>query len=110
MKEGVITGRGKVSEKYKNWFNISPCDGSDPYSVNLDDVDFEIMDEQSNLEQVKMVMVPRHEHSSEECLKAKLVELSKLAEFKTYEIVDDEGQERISCTLVLDRKGEEVRA
>ena len=61
-------------------------------------------------EEVHMVMIPRDQHSSAECLKAKKTELSKLADFEAFRIVDDEGQARISTTWVLWNKGEETRA
>ena len=46
-----------------------------------------------------MVMVPREEHSTEPCMKAKQDELDKLDNFETNEIVDDEGQFRISAKI-----------
>ena len=109
-KEGTITGRGKITGRYKNWFNLTPEDGSEPLSVNLEDVQYEVVNENQPLEQVHMVMVPRGEHGSEECIRAKEAELVKLKEFETYNVVEDHGQERISSTWVMSKKGDEVRA
>ena len=62
-------------------------------------------------EEVNVVTIPRSEHLKEECLRAKEVELQKLKDFNSYEIVDDRGQFRISCTWVLTRKDNgDVRA
>ena len=109
-KEGTITGRGKVTGRYKNWFNVVPDDGSEPLSVNLEEIQYEVVSENPPVDQVHMVMVPRGEHNSEECKKAKEAELIKLMDFDTYKVVEDQGQERISTTWVISKKGEEVRA
>ena len=61
-------------------------------------------------EEVNMVMVPREQHSTEPCVKAKQEELEKLAHFGTYKTVEDKGQFRISAKWVLWYKGEDVRA
>ena len=55
-------------------------------------------------------MIPKNEHDSEKCMKAKYTEVEKLKEFNTYEIVQDQGQYRISTTWVLSNKGDDVRA
>ena len=109
-REATITGRGKVSGKYKNWFNVAPADGGDHISVDLEAVQFQTLNEQEPVEEIHMVMVPKQDHGSEECKKAKEAELQKLKDFDTYKVVEDSGQERISCTWVLCRKGQEVRA
>ena len=61
-------------------------------------------------EEILAVMVPREQRNSEDCLKAKLEELEKLKEFNTYEIVEDQGQPRITTVWVLTEKGQEKRA
>lgn len=107
---GTITGRGKITGRYKNWFNINPDDGTEPLSVNLEEVNYEIVNQNQPTDQVHMVMVPRDEHGNEECLKAKEAELLKLKEFDTYKVVEDQGQDRISSTWVMSKKGDEIRA
>ena len=59
---------------------------------------------------VLAVMVPKEQRNSPECMEAKLEELNKLIAFDTYQIVNDEGQERITTTWVLTEKGTEKRA
>ncbi len=61
-------------------------------------------------EDILAVMVPKEDRNSPACDAAKLLELEKLKMFDTYDIVDDEGQERITTTWVLTEKGDEVRA
>ena len=104
-KEAIIVGRGKTTGQYKNWFNVAPTDGSEKHSVNLEKVQYEHI-----TEEVHMVMVPRDEHYSKQCIEAKEAELDKLKEFDTYKVVEDLGQERISSTWVLSKKGDDIRA
>ena len=61
-------------------------------------------------EEVLAVLIPRELRDSPACLAAKLVELDKLKAFDTYDIVEDNGQDRITTTWVLTEKGDEVRA
>ena len=61
-------------------------------------------------EEILATMIPKEERDSPECLAAKQVELEKLKAFNTYEVVQDQGQEKISTTWVLTQKGEETRA
>ena len=46
-KEATITGRGKVTGKYRNWFNVAPIDGSEPISINLEEVPYQTVDDTS---------------------------------------------------------------
>ena len=61
-------------------------------------------------EEILAVMVPKDERDSPECVAAKKVELEKLKIFNTYQVVEDNGQERITTTWVLTQKGDEKRA
>ena len=61
-------------------------------------------------EETLAVMLPKDKRDSPEAMIAKMEELNKLQAFNTYEIVDDEGQERITTTWVLTEKGPDVRA
>ena len=106
-KEATITGRGKVTGKYKNWFNIAPTDGSENMSINLEEVEYQKV---SDIAEAYMVLLPKHEQNSPECLEAKKLELQKLETFNTYEVVEDHGQDRISCRWVICRKGDNIRA
>ena len=103
--KAVILGREKVSGNYYNYFNVQGEDGLNR-NVNLERVKFRKIDE---IEQCFMVIVPHEHHGTPEVLKAKLDELQKLKDFKSYVIVDDIGQYRISSTWVIYYKGDEVR-
>ena len=100
-----ILNREKLTGKFYNYFNIL---GEDGLARNIDGerVKFKKLEE----EECNMVMIPNDRHKDDDCIEAKKVELKKLSEFDSYEIVSDEGQYRISCRWVLWYKGEEVRA
>ena len=101
----AVINRGKVSGKYYNHFNILGEDGLER-NVDLERIPYEKV----ATDEVNIVMIPREEQCSEECKQAKEVELSKLQGFDSFELVEDEGQYRISCRWVLWKKGEETRA
>ena len=101
----TVIDRAKVSGKYYNYFNVLGEDGLER-NVDLERLEFRKMTE----EEVNMVQIPREEQNSEECKKAKVVELEKLKSFDSFEEVDDKGQYRISCRWILWKKGTEVRA
>jgi hypothetical protein len=105
-KTATILNRCKTSGSFKNCFNVRPANGQPDMLLNMEMVTYW----QITVEEVHTVMVPREEHSTEPCVKAKQEELDKLAHFGTYEIVDDEGQFRISAKWVLWYKGEDIRA
>lgn len=107
--DSTITGRCKVTGKYKNHFNIKRDDGI-AQNVNLEDVEYEKLDDITQQAEAYLALVPKQDQKTPECDKAKQVELAKLKEFDTYDEVQDLGQPWISCTWVLTHKGEEVRA
>lgn len=107
--DAKIIGRGKTSGKYKNWFNVERTDGKDNHSVNLEVVEYELLNN-PDTEYAMMVTIPKEEQNSPECLEAKRKELEKLKAFQTYIIVPDSGQNRISTTWVMTNKGNDVRA
>lgn len=57
-----------------------------------------------------LTLVPKSEQNSTECLDAKQKELEKLKHFKTYDLVGDIGQDRISTRWVMTRKDDKPRA
>lgn len=60
---------------------------------------------------VLMNLIPREEHGSPEVRAAKQKEIEKLIEWKTFVMVPDEGQFRVSMTWVVwNKPGEGVRA
>ena len=118
-QSGVILSRaGKSTGKLKHWYNVRDESGEQK-SVDLESIEWTKEDTRTdqkqrididNSQEVNIVMIPKNEHDSEKCMKAKYIELEKLKEFKTYEIVQDQGQYGISTTWVLSNKGDEVRA
>ena len=48
--------------------------------------------------------VPKHRHKEPEIVEAKEEELHNWLKFEAYEIVDDEGQERITSTWNINQK------
>ena len=101
-----IINREKVHGKYYNYFNVVGEDGL-KRNVDLERARFMKVPES---EEVNMVLIPMEEQQSEECRKAKLVELKKLEDFQSFKVVEDKGQFRISCRWVLWKKEEETRA
>ena len=110
-KSAVVLGRGgKVGSKWENWCNVIDESG-EKEGVNLAVKDnWRLVQNEEEVEEVHVVIVPRSEHNSEDCLKAKRCELDKLKEFNTYTEVEDKGQFRISTTWAMTRKGDGVRA
>lgn len=119
--QATILGRGKVTGKYKNWFNVSRQDGTENHSVDLENVDYEVIpvtievpvdaeEAPVNTEEAFMVLVPKEDHGSESCLLAKKEELNKLAEFNTYKEVENTGQDFITTTWVMSKKGDAIKA
>ena len=110
----ILKPAGKATGKYKDWYNIR-LDNGKTFSTNVKQREIKkLTNEQALLtwlpEQVLAVMVPREDRNSEACNIAKQQELDKLKEFDTYQIVNDNGQDRIATTWVLTEKGDTVRA
>jgi hypothetical protein len=114
-QSGVVMRRaGKATGVNKNWWNLKLDNGkelaTDISKAEIRKVSLEEAMYTWAHEQVLAVMIPKEKRNTEECLEAKKVELKKLADFNTYKVVEDEGQQRISTTWVLTEKGTEVRA
>ena len=90
-----VTGRGKVSGSFYNYFNIRDQRGLD-WNVNLESSVWSRTEDE-----VMMVLIPRTRHGDSDCKAAKQVELKKLKDFGAFSLVKDEGQFRISCTWGL---------
>ena len=101
----TILGREKVTGRHYNYFNVRGEDGMER-NVDLERTKYKRVIE----EEVNMVVIPQGRHKDPDCIEAKKVELKKLEEFKSYSVVEDKGQYRISSTWVLWYKGKEVRA
>ena len=107
-REGHIIGRaGKASTATKHWYNV--CDDKgECQSINLQKIaDWRKV---AQMEAVNMVRVKQSKANELECLEAKHEELQKLKMFNVYCEVPDNGEERISTTWVLWKKGDHMRA
>jgi transposase InsO family protein len=102
----VLSKAGKASGRYKHWFNIRDSDGTEK-SLDFGQCLWENVHTE---ESVNLVLIPKSEQNSPECLQAKEIELEKLRNFETYTEVEDIGQSRISSTWVLWQKGDGIRA
>ena len=60
--DATITGRGKCTGKYKNWFNVRREDGKEDHSVDLQAVDYEMV-ETPEIEHAMIVNIPREEQN-----------------------------------------------
>ena len=121
-QNATVTGSMKRSGKYPNWYNFQLENGTqlneDANNLEIRKVDEPRQDrenpednEVTNIAaEILAVLLSKEERSSDETMQAKLKELDKLKQFNTYEIIKDEGQEFITTTWVLTRKGEEIRA
>lgn len=110
-KSAVVTGRGgKVGSKWEEWCNVKDETGAQE-GVNLAvRENWRVVEDTDEVNEVNVVIIPKNEQATEECLKAKEAELEKLREFNAFEEVEDHGQFRISSTWAMTRKGDGVRA
>jgi hypothetical protein len=103
----VISRAGKATGQYKNWYNIRDKDTDESFSIDLGNREW------LRMEEANIVMVPRSLQSSEDCKKAKSLELEKLESFEVYELVDRPPDvECITCRWIVTYKGNdgEIRA
>ena len=108
FETATVLGRaGKATGDYRNWYNIRNEKNSEEKSIDLASI---AEWKKINEAEVDIVMVPKNQHGEGQCMAAKQTELTKLADFETYELVEDVGQNRISTAWVLWWKGNEVRA
>ena len=104
----VLSRAGKASGKFDNCWNIEWEHSEEQEWIDLKDKVYQKIPDTP--EEVHAVMIPKCKQKEPKCIQAKEQELLKLKEFKTYEIVKDVGQPRISCTWVLCEKEEGVKA
>ena len=76
MDEATISGRaGKATGKYGIWFNEVRHDGKPSQSVDLEKVEFEILNEMHDeSEEAHDVMIPRIDQNTQNCFDAKTAE------------------------------------
>ena len=113
-ERATITGRAGKAKTWPNHWNFQ-CDNGKKFYADVKELELRKMPEEEALavythEDILAVMIPKDQQNTEECLKAKENELAKLKDFNTYEVVDDIGQDHITCTWVMTRKGDEARA
>ena len=85
----IVTGRGKVTGSYYNYFNIRDQRGLD-WNVNLETAGWSRAEED-----VMMVLILRSRHGESDCKSAKQTELKKLQDFGAFSLAKDEGQFKI---------------
>ena len=95
----TVTGRaGKATGKNKNWYNIKEDVSEERKSINLDEVEWEQITDNANVN----LVLKQYNACSEDT--AKLAELEKLKHFNTYEDVKDCGQSALSTRWVVTKK------
>ena len=86
--KATVTGRaGKTTGKNKYWYNIKEDLSEEKKSINLEQVDWELLNGVANVN-----IVQKNECRINEITEAKLTELEKLCHFDTYQEVQDCGQ------------------
>ena len=104
----VVLRAGKVGGKHQHAWNIVNDENGEV--DNYDTTKFKLLEhidnenEQSEVEQVFVVMVPRYLHNDRPCIDAKEKELANWDEFNVYEEVPDVGQEYIGTSWMLVEK------
>lgn len=100
LKAKVLGRAGKATGKNKHWHNIQEDASKEKKSLNLEQVQWELINDD---ETVNIVM--KQNSVSDENTAAKLVELQKLNQFHTYEEVKDCGQQTLSTRWVITNRG-----
>ena len=110
----VVSKAGKSTGKYSTWYNIKLDNGKE-FSTDIKHRDVRKLTTEEAMatwvtHEVFAVMVPRADRNNDACQEAKDQELSKLKEFDTYQVVEDQNQDRITTTWVLTEKADIVKA
>lgn len=113
-ERGMITKRAGKVKHWPNHWNFRLDNGKE-FSADITELELRKLPAEEALaaythEHILAVMIPKDRQNTEECMEAKQAELQKLIDFDTYETVDDEGQQHITCTWVMTQKGKEARA
>ena len=107
-KEATVLSRGgKATGKFPGYFNVQMNDSSKNLRcINFDDLkEWKKVDIFSSVEQVNVVIVPKQMYEDKEVVKAKLKQLADWKTFDDYDEVKDLGQEKITGTWVVVKKG-----
>ena len=109
---GTVMQKGtKSSHPEQHWYNIVFEDGTKD-CIDVSRINTRRFKEDNSWmhEEVMVTILSPEKNTSPDCIEAKLAELEKLKEFKTYSEVPDNGQESISTTWVLTEKEGAIRA
>ena len=99
IKATVLGRAGKATGKNNNWFNIQEKASKEKKSVNLEQIQWELINDDETVN-----LVTRQ--NNDDTTAAKLVELQKLSQFYTYDEVKDSGQQTFSTRWVIINKGQ----
>ena len=103
---GTVTERaGKSTGRNKNWYNIWEDASEERKSINLDEVQWELITANAIV-----YLVSEREQSCAETTVAKEAELLKLKQFNTFEEVKNCGQYTLSTMWVISKKDEQIMA
>lgn len=86
IKATVLGRAGKATGKNKNWYNIQEDVSREKKSINLNNVQWELITDDVNINKIL-----KQDSGDSEVTTAKVTELQKLKQFKTYEEVKDCG-------------------
>ena len=111
----ILSRAGKATGKNKYWWNVEVLETGNSKSVNTENL--EVLERVVNhveieeeIEEVLVVLIPRHLHDQPECIEAKEKELENWDNFGTYEEVEDVGQKTLNTNWVLVKKADGVKA
>ena len=111
----ILSRAGKATGKNKYWWNVEVLETGNSKSVNTENL--EVLERVVNhveieeeIEEVLVVLIPRHLHNQPECIEAKEKELENWDNFGTYEEVEDVGQKTLNTNWVLVKKADGVKA
>ena len=96
---------GRATGRNKNWYNVRENSSKEKKSVNLDEVEWESINDQASIN-----LVSNQEQGCTGTIEAKVAELQKLKQFDTYEEVKNCGQYTLSARWVIIKKDEKMKA
>ena len=110
----VLSRAGKSTGRNKYWWNVEVIETGNMKSVNTENLEVlekvEVQDNEDDVEESLVVLIPRHLHDRPECIDAKEKELKNWDDFGTYEEVEDAGQETLNTNWILVKKGDGVKS
>ena len=101
----VLGRAGKATGNNRYWYNIQDDISKEKKSLNLDQVEWQLITDDANVNSVQ-----KQNNISSEDTSAKLAELQKLRHFNTYQEVKDCGQQTLSTKWVITNKEGQTKA